>query len=67
MYDSSFVMNCFVMFVMLESNEKEVDRRNHGNRLVLAFGTFRAYLSCSPKKDKIIREGNDIICSYEPT
>ena len=58
-------MNCFVMFVMLESNEKEVDRRNHGNRLVLAFGTFRAYLSSSPKKDKIIRESNDIFCNYE--
>jgi hypothetical protein len=29
-------------------------------------GTFRAYPSSSPKKDKIIREGNDIICNYEP-
>jgi hypothetical protein len=28
--------------------------------------TFRAYPSSSPKKDKIIREGNDIICNYEP-
>ena len=42
-----------------------VSAKSRKNRFLPGMGSFRAYPSSSPKKDKIIREGNDIICNYE--
>jgi hypothetical protein len=42
-----------------------VSVKSRKNRFLPGMANFRAYLSSSPKKDKIIRESNDIFCNYE--